>query len=83
MAANKTILGVVLVAFALTVAGVASASAEFFGCNDQRGRVVTRSHSKPVPQRSTSRITHEFAAQRSRHANYSTRSSVRRSSRNW
>lgn len=50
---------------ALTVAAVAPASAEFFGCNDRPGKVLATYTSSPSYSRSSSRYTHEFAAQSS------------------
>jgi len=66
-------LGLVALVFVWSV-GATPASAEFFGCNDrQRVSYSTRSYSAPHRQ-TTSRYTHEFAAQSSRrvssHRNY-------------
>lgn len=65
--------GLVALVFAL-VAGTMPASAEFFGCNDRQSvRTISYRTHQTVPARrsaprhsSTSRYTHEFAAQTTR-----------------
>ncbi|MEI9804271.1 MAG: hypothetical protein WDN48_07070 [Pseudolabrys sp.] len=53
-------------ALALLFAGLATpASAEFFGCNDRPGRVLS-SYTSGSSARTSSRTTHELAAQTSR-----------------
>ncbi len=82
--------GVTLIlALTLTVAGVAPASAEFFGCKTPHTTVTytsrpvyTYSSRKPRVRYST-RYTHEFAAQRSRHVIYSPRRTHRRQYDRW
>jgi hypothetical protein len=90
MAAKSTRLGVLAVAsvlaLPLTLAGVTPASAEFFGCKTPHTTVSYSSRPlySPAPRvRSTSRYTHEFAAQRSRHVTYSPRRSQRRHYDRW
>jgi hypothetical protein len=57
---------------ALSIGAAAPASAEFFGCNDKDGRVVASYIGTPSDYgkrrivRTSSRYTHEFAAQASR-----------------
>jgi len=90
MAAKSTRLGVLAVAsvlaLPLTLAGVAPASAEFFGCKTPHTTVSYSSRPlySPAPRaRATSRYTHEFAAQRSRHVTYSPRRTQRRQYDRW
>lgn len=56
------------VAVAAVTLGAAPASAEFFGCNDKRGKVVASYIGKPADYRAraSARYTHEFAAQTTR-----------------
>ena len=86
-AASGSTLALVLV---LTVAGVGSASAEFFGCKTPHTTVTYTSQPlySPAPRvhtraRYSTRYTHEFAAQRSRHVTYSPRRSHRRQYDRW
>ncbi len=76
MAANRIGWGVLALAGILTVAGVAPASAEFFGCNEPRTK-VSYSRGYFPPKQSTNRYTHEFAAQRTRHVTTSQRPAAR------
>ena len=64
MRRNAIGFGLVALVFALT-AGVAPASAEFFGCNDQHSsRTISyRAYQHAPVYRSTAHYTHEFAAQ--------------------
>jgi hypothetical protein len=90
MAAKSTTFGVLAVAsvlaLPLTLAGVAPASAEFFGCKTPHTTVSYSSRPlyRLTPRiRTTTRHTHEFAAQRSRHVTYSPRRSHRRQYDRW
>jgi hypothetical protein len=76
MAAKRIGLGVFALAAVLAVAGVAPASAEFFGCKEPHTK-VSYSPGYFAPKQSTSRVTHEFAAQRTRHATFSSRPAAR------
>jgi hypothetical protein len=60
MRRSSASFGLLVLAAAL-VAGLSSASAEFFGCNDKQGQVV--GYGGHAVSRSSSRTTHEFAAQ--------------------
>jgi hypothetical protein len=70
----------------LSAGAVAPASAEFFGCKTPHTTVSysSRPFYSPAPRvRTTTRYTHEFAAQRSRHVTYSSRWSHRRQYDRW
>lgn len=67
MTARRIGLGVLAAAAAIAAYGVAPASAEFFGCKEPHTK-VTYSPGYFGAKRSSNRYTHEFAAQRSRHA---------------
>jgi hypothetical protein len=76
--AGFALIGLVVV---LTVGAIAPASAEFFGCNDRPGRVLSSSTSSHTY---SGRFTDEFAAQASRprvtiypRRNYVGRNSIR------
>ena len=82
MSRNWTCFGLL----ALILAGVAGfaqpGAAEFFGCNDTRGQVLSYD-GRPV-RHSNSRYTHEFAAQSSRpRVTYYPRRDNRRYSTRW
>lgn len=60
--------GLAALVFILIVGDMTPASAEFFGCNDQRSArsVSYRSYQRAPSLRHASRYTHEFAAQSAR-----------------
>lgn len=68
--------GLLALIFALTAGFAKPASAEFFGCDDQRSARTSsyRSYSRVPSYSSNSHYTHEFAAQTSRSVTFSRRS---------
>ncbi len=67
MPRNWTFCGLLALILACTAGFSQSASAEFFGCNDRPGQVLSRSTSSHgTGARASARTTHEFAAQSSR-----------------
>lgn len=81
-------VGVGLLTLALSLSAVAPASAEFFGCKDQRGQVLYSYNGSPSnygSHRSSRRSANHFAAQPHRryqaHATYSHRTDRRQPDR--
>lgn len=78
---KKLIMSVLAGSAALIAAGVAPASAEFFGCNEPHTK-ITYSPGY-YPHRSATRSIRHFSAQRSRHAAYFVRRVDRYDRSNW
>lgn len=69
MATKWTGYGLGALMVALSLSAVAPASAEFFGCNDRPGKVLSSTSAAPryaTRARVSARYTHELAAQASR-----------------
>ena len=78
-----TALGLLALAVALTASAVAPASAEFFGCDDKPGQVLSYDGDAPRHQVS-SRYTHEYSAQaRPRITIHPSRRDATRHCRSW
>ena len=72
MAVKRIVVGALALVTTLTAAGVAPASAEFFGCKEPHTK-VTYSQGY-LPRQSASRNPHSYAAGRAHHAAYSSHS---------
>lgn len=86
MALKRLTLGVLAGAVALSVAGIAPASAEFFGCKEPNTKVTYSPGYSPkrhVARADTRDYRNAYAAQHSRSATYSSRRSDRQHRPNW